>query len=77
MKTGEVIKQFVIFHPFGMGFAKIILATIYMLQSLKTGPHFFHKGPNYLLKRFLGPKSKIKVPKNAEMCQILANFSVT
>ena len=77
MKTGEVIKQFVIFHPFDMGFAKMVLATIFMLQSLKTGPHFFHKGPNYQLKWFLGPNSKVKVPKNAEMCQILANFSVT
>ena len=60
-----------------MHFAKMALVPIYMLQDLKTGPHFFHKGPNYLLKRFLGPKSKVKVPKNAEMCQILANFSVT
>jgi hypothetical protein len=47
-----------------------------MLQTLKTGSHFFHKEPNYLLKMFLGPIGKGKVPKNAEMCQILANFLV-
>ena len=34
-------------------FSKIALVTIYMLQSLKTGSHFFHKEPNYLLKMFL------------------------
>ena len=49
MKTGEVIKQFVIFHPFGMGFAKIALVTIYIVQTLKTGSTFFLKDPNYLL----------------------------
>ena len=65
-----------IFHPFGKGFAKIALVTIYMLQSLKTGSHFFHKEPNYLLKWFLGPIAIVKVPKNAEKCQILAYFSV-
>ena len=51
------------------------LVTIYMLQTLKTGSHFFHKEPNYLLKMFLGQIAMGKVPKNAEMCQILANFS--
>ena len=65
MKTGEVIKQFVIFHPFGMDFAKMALVTIYMLQTLKTGSTFFHKEPNYLLKMFLGPIVMVKVPKNA------------
>ena len=64
MKTGEVIKQFVIFHPFGMGFAKMALVTIYMLQTLKTGSTFFQKEPNYLLKMFLGPIVMVKVPKN-------------
>ena len=65
MKTGEVIKQFVIFHPFGMGFAKMALVSIYMLQTLKTGSTFFHKELNYLLKMFLGPIVMAKVPKNA------------
>ena len=37
MKTGKVIKQFVIFHPFGMDFAKMARGTIYMPQTLKTG----------------------------------------
>ena len=64
MKTGEVIKQFVIFHQFGMGFAKMALVSIYMLQTLKTGSTFFHKEPNYLLKMFLGPIVMVKVPKN-------------
>ena len=64
MKTGEVIKQFVIFHPFGMGFAKMALVSIYMLQTLKTGSTFFHKEPNYLLKMFLGPIVMVKVLKN-------------
>ena len=50
------------------------LVTIYKLQTLKTGSHFFHKGPYYLLKMFLGQISMGKVPKNAEMCQILAIF---
>ena len=62
MKTGEVIKQFVIFHPFGMDFAKMALVLIYILQTLKTGSHFFHKEPDYLLKRFLGPIGMVKVP---------------
>ena len=65
MKTGKVIKQFVIFHSFGMGFEKMALVTIYMLQTLKTGSTFFHKEPNYLLKMFLGPIVTVKVPKNA------------
>ena len=52
------------------------LVTIYKLQTLKTGSHFFHKGPYYLLKMFLGQISMGKVPKNAEMCQILAIFLV-
>ena len=65
MKTGEVINQFVIFHPFGMGFAKMALVSICMLQTLKTGSTFFHKEPNYLLKMFLGPIVMVKVPKNA------------
>ena len=62
MKTGEVIKQFVIFHPFGMGFAKMALVIIYLLQTLETGSHFFHKESNYLLKMFLGPIAMVKVP---------------
>ena len=74
MKTGEVIKQFVIFHQFGMGFAKMALVTIYMLQTLKTGSTFFHKEPVYLLKMFLELISMIKVPKFAKKCQILAIF---
>ena len=64
MKSGEVIKQSVIFHPFGMGFAKMALVSIYMLQTLKTWSTFFHKEPNYLLKIFLGPIVMVKVPKN-------------
>ena len=64
MKTGKVIKQFVIFHPFGMGFAKMALVTIYMLQTLKMGSTFFHKEPNYLLKMFLGLIVMVKVPEN-------------
>ena len=55
-------------------FAKIALVTIYMLQSLKTGSHFFHKEPNYLLKIFLETISMIKVPKFAKMSQIFAIF---
>ena len=74
MKTGEVIKQFVIFSPFGMGFEKMALVTIYMLQTFKTGSHFFHKEPNYQLKMFLRPIDMVKVHKFADMCQILAIF---
>ena len=59
-----------------MGFAKIALVTIYMLQSLKTASHFFHKASCYLLKMFLGTITMVKVPKNADMCQILGNFAV-
>ena len=43
-------------------FAKIALVTIYMLQSLKTWSHFFHKKPNYLLKWFLGSICEVKIP---------------
>ena len=43
-------------------FAKIALVTIYMLQTLKTGSHFFNKEPNYLLKMFLGPITMVKIP---------------
>ena len=46
-------------------FAKMVLVTIYMLQTLKTGSTFFHKEPNYLLKMFLVLSSIDKVPKNA------------
>ena len=76
MKNGEVIKQFVIFHPFGMGFAKMALLAKYIFLPLQIGSHFFLKEPNYLLKIFLGPIGMGKVPKNAKMCQILANFLV-
>ena len=65
MKTGEVIKQFVIFHPFGMGFAKIALVTIYIVQTLKTGSTFFLKDPNYPLKWFLGQIAIVKVETGA------------
>ena len=75
-KTGEVIKQNVNVNQFCMDLVKMALVTIYILQTLKTGCHFFHKDPNYLLKRFLGPITMVKVPKNAKKCQILAYFSV-
>ena len=52
------------------------LVTIYMLQTLKTGSHFFHKKPNFQLKMFLELMNMVKVPKNIDMCQILGNFSV-
>ena len=52
------------------------LVTIYIIQTLKTGSTFFLKDPNYLLKWFLGPIAMVKVPENAEKCQILAIFSV-
>ena len=74
IKTGKVIKQFVNFNPFYMGFAKMALVTIYLLLPLKTGSHFFSKDPYYLLKMFLWLISMIKVPKFAEKCQILAIF---
>ena len=74
MKTGEVIKQFVIFHPFGMGFAKMALLAIYIFLPLQIGSHFFLKEPNYLLKIFLELIEMIKVPENADKCQILAFF---
>ena len=47
-----------------------------MLQSLKTGSHFFFKELNYQLKMFLGLMNMGKVPKNIDLCQILGNFSV-
>ena len=75
-KTGEDIKQNVNFNTFYMDFAKIALVTIYMLQSLKTRSHFFHRDPDYLPKRFLGPLTMFKVPKKSDMCQIWAIFSV-
>ena len=65
-KTGEVIKQNVIVKQFCMDFVKMALVTIYILQTLKTGCQFFHKDPKYLMKRFLGPTSMVKVPKNAK-----------
>ena len=74
MKTGEVIKQFVIFHPFGMGFAKMALLAIYIVLPLQTGSYFFLKEPNYLLKIFLELIRMIKVPKIVYKCQILAFF---
>ena len=74
MKTGKVIEQFVIFHPFGMDFTKMALVTIYIFLPLKTGSHFFLKEPNYLLKMFLELIEMIKVPKIAEKCQILTIF---
>ena len=74
LKTGEVIKQNVNFNPFCTDFAKMALLTIYMHQPLKTGSTFYHKEPNYLLKMFLRQIAMGKVPINAEMCQILANF---
>ena len=55
---------------------EIALVTICMLQTLKTGSHFFHKTSCYLLKMFLGTITMVKVPKNADMCQILGNFAV-
>ena len=45
-KTGEVIKQNVNFNPFYTDFAKMALVTTYMLQTLKTGCHFFNKDPD-------------------------------
>ena len=75
-KSGEVIKQNVNFNPFYIDFTKMALVTIYKLQTLKTGSHFFHKGPYCLLKMFLGQISMGKVPKNAEMYLILAIFLV-
>ena len=75
-KTGGVIKQFVNFHLFHMVFAKLALVNIYMLQTLKTGSHFFHKKPNYQLKMILGLMNMVKVHKNIDMCQILGNSSV-
>ena len=45
-----------------MGFAKIALVNIYMLQTFKTGSHFFHNEPNFMLKWFLGPSAMVKVP---------------
>ena len=59
-----------------MGFAKIALVTIYMLQTLKTVPHIFDKKPNSLLKMFLGSIAMVKVPKNADICQILGSFFI-
>ena len=75
-KTGVVMKQNVNFYPFYTVFAKMALVTIYMVQSQKTGSHFFHKELNYLLKQFLEPTTVIRATKNAEMCQILGIFSV-
>ena len=74
MKTGEVIEQFVILYPFGMGFSKMALLAIYIVLPLQTGSHFFLKDPNYLLKIFLESIRMIKVPKIADKCQILAFF---
>ena len=37
------------FTPFLPNFAKMTLGTKYILQSIQTGPHFFHKSPFYLL----------------------------
>ena len=71
----EVIKQFVKFQSFYIDFAKIALVTIYMLQTLKTGSHFFHREPNYQLKMFLLDFSLNKVAKSFKMYQILAYFS--
>ena len=73
-KTGEVIKQFMIFYQFFVGLTKMALLTIYMLPPIKTGSHFFHKDSNYLLKMFLELTSRVKVPKIAKNCQILAIF---
>ena len=56
-------------------FAKIALVTIYMLQSLKTGSHFFHKEPNYQLKMFLLDFGLNKIAKITKMYQILDYFS--
>ena len=60
-----------------MSFAKIALATIYMLQTLKTWCHFFQKEPLHLLKIFLEHISMAKVHKIAKMCQILGYFYFT
>ena len=75
-KTGEVIKQNVNLNPFSTNFTKMALVTIYILQTSKTGSHFLHKASSYLLKMFLGTITMVKVPKNADMCQILGNFAV-
>ena len=75
-KTGKVIKHFVNFNPFYMGFAKMALVTIYMLLSLKTGSHFFTKEPDHQLKMCLGLIIMVNLPKNADMCPILGNFPV-
>ena len=48
---------------------------IWISGLLKTGSHFFHREPFYLLKIFLEIIFMVKVHKIAEMCQILAYFS--
>ena len=51
------------------------LVTIYMHQTLKTGPYFFHKELNYQLKMFLFDFGLNKVAKITKMYHILAYFS--
>ena len=51
------------------------LVTTYMLQTLKKGPHFFHKETNYQLKIFLLDFDLNKVAKSGKMYQIFAYFS--
>ena len=46
-----------------------------MLQTLKTGPHFFQKDPNYQLKIFSLDFGLTKIAKMTKMYQILAYFS--
>ena len=55
-------------------FQKISPPLIYMLQFLKTGSHFFHKEPFYLLRRFLELPDVVMASKNAKKCQNLAIF---
>ena len=51
------------------------LVTTYMHQTLKTGPHVFHKELNYQFKMFLFDFGLNKVAKITKMYQILAYFS--
>ena len=51
------------------------LVTIYMLQFLKTGPHFVHKEPNYQIKMFLLDFGLNKLAKSGKMYQIFAYFA--
>ena len=56
--TDEVMSEFDNFNSFQTNFTKRALLTIYIhmyvLQTLKTWSHFFHKESKYLITKFLG-----------------------